>query len=82
MKGILIFLLVGACSVCFAGRKSDFIQKVQKTCKLDEKSASKLATPGRQGNVIKLSLCSTNPVDLGANCKVKCSTSSGNVVGN
>ncbi|EQC46891.1 hypothetical protein [Bacteriovorax sp. Seq25_V] len=81
MKELLVFLSI--CSLSsLAGIKEDFVEQVKKECGKSEDEASALATPGRAGNVIKYKLCPQNPVVVSEDCKLSCSASAGNVVGN
>lgn len=81
LKFTFVILLIFSHSA-FADLKEDFMNKVVAECGLSKDEAEALATPGRTGNILKLKLCPQSPVVISENCKLTCSTSSGNVVGN
>ena len=74
-------MLAMAMYSAFAGPKEDFIKEVKSQCNKSDAEADSLATPGRSGNIIKLQVCNGGAVDLGDSCKIKCKSTSGNVVG-
>lgn len=83
MKVLLMIPLLAFANVSFSSSIKDaFVSKVMKECSLSKDAASKLATPGRTGNVVKLKLCPQNPVKLSDSCKVSCGNNAGSVVGN
>lgn len=77
-----LLILSSMISAHAEGLKDSFVKAVVEECKLSEAGANELATPGRAGNIVKYKLCPQNPVEISTDCKLKCSTSSGNVVGN
>ncbi|EQC44445.1 hypothetical protein [Bacteriovorax sp. DB6_IX] len=82
MKVAISLVAVLFLSTSHAGIKEKFVERVVKECGKSEADAKKLATPGRSGNVVKLKLCPQSPVTVAPGCKLTCSTSKGNVVGN
>lgn len=80
MLKVLIFLTV--LSVKADGLRDTFVKAVVEECNKTDVQAQELATPGRAGNVVKYKLCPQNPVEISDDCKLKCSSSAGNVVGN
>lgn len=67
----LIIALAVMSSVVHAGIKEDFIEIVKKQCGKSQEDAEKMATPGRSGNVMALSLCKSDSIDI-EGCKINC----------
>ena len=82
MKLLSIAIVISFLSLpVLAGKKGDFINAVVSQCGMTKKDAKKLATPGRQGNVVKFALCKSSAITVGS-CNLKCQDKSGNVIGN
>lgn len=80
---ILLCVFFGMMSFAHAqSLKDDFINKIVEECGKTKEQATELATPGRSGNVVKLKLCPGSPLTISDDCKIKCSSQKGNVVGN
>lgn len=87
MKGVIMkkamllsVLALSISSSVYAGAKEDFIKAVKAQCGKSEEEASKLATPGRAGNVMKLKSCTTDSITVG-DCTLNCKDASASIGG-
>lgn len=71
MKAIILGILLFPLSLQ-GSAKTDFIKAAIEQCKIDEKAAKKLATPGRVGNVFKYRMCLENPLRTNGKCTITC----------
>lgn len=77
---LFVSFLVLSCT-SFAGVKEDFTDAVVKQCKKSLSEAETLATPGRAGNIIKFSVCTSGQLDVGGGCLLTCSDKSSSIGG-
>ena len=81
MKVFLLLTILLVSSYAQASRKTDFVTAVRSQCGKSEADATKFATPGRSGSVMKFVLCASLKIVISGDCIIKCSKNSGNVVG-
>jgi hypothetical protein len=67
----LVAIALAPCSL-LADPKEELIKAIVEQCKVQQDEASKLATAGRTGTIVKYTLCQKSTVEIKEECTVVC----------